>query len=602
MIEIGHVTAVVGIEITIKANSNSNLETHFFKGATFKGVSIREFIAIDHGFREVICIVEGEYLDDRLKEGDGPEQHYVRKLRVRPIGYFEDEEFSDGIKFLPKIGDVAKLIPEDRVSKIFRPKKDDGFSIGKLLKEDLRVSLPWRDLFNTHIGIFGNTGSGKSNTLANLLSTLFDRKAKKMVGKSKFVVIDFNGEYTGGQICGQEYKHVVKLSTRRLNADRFFLSSDEFWDAETLGILFQATANTQKPFLRRIVSGRRRFEGVPNSLKRFLRATLERVLKSKDPSLEALEQFKHIARLLHHEELTAALDEVGLRSKQNVDSFHVLPETGKNWNYLSQEEFAEFVDEKFLSKVDGIEIGDMSGIGELQLRANLQIVRDALSGTAQYDHIQPLLRRIESFRDDLERVISVHDADDVQNEPLQVISLREVKQDVKKILPILIAKQLYDKHKQKITSPPSATVHLVVDEAHNILSSQSSRETESWKDYRLELFEEIIKEGRKFGMFIILSSQRPSDISATIVSQVHNFFIHRLVNDRDLALLDNAISTLDSISRSQIPSLPKGACVLTGTTFEIPMLLQVDRLDVDREPDSRDVDLVKLWGDEGATN
>ena len=173
-----------------------------------------------------------------------------------------------------------------------------------------------------------------------------------------------------------------------------------------------------------------------------------------------------------------------------------------------------------------------------------------------------------------------------------------VKQDIKKIIPILIAKQIYEHHKENAKSPPNSTAHLVIVEAHNILSTQSTRESESWKDYRLELFEEIVKEGRKFGMFITLASQRPSDISATIVSQVHNFFIHRLVNDRDLALLDNTISTLDAVSKSQIPSLPKGACVVTGTTFDIPMLLQVDRLDSDREPDSRDVDLDALWGDD----
>ena len=598
MIEIGHVTAVVGIEITIKANTNSNLETHFYRGAAFKGVSIREFIAIDHGFREIVCLVEGEYLDDRVKEGDGPEQHYVRKLKVRPIGYFESGTFSDGIKFLPKIGDVAKLIPEAKVEKIFEPKSGGGFSIGKLLKEELQVSLPWENLFNTHIGIFGNTGSGKSNTLAKLLTTLFDLKVERMIGKSKFFIIDFNGEYTGGQVCGAAFKEVTRLSTRRDDADRFRLEDDEFWDAETLGILFQATANTQKPFLRRIISGRRRFAEVPNSLKRFFRATLERVLKSKDPSLEALEQLKHLVRLIGAEELSEALDEVGLRNGPNIDTFHVLPEVGNNWHFLSREEQSDFVDQRFLGKVDEIDIDAISGISELQLRANLQIVRDALGGAVQYEHIQPLLRRIESFKNDLERVIAVGGDVQEQDKPLHVISLREVNQDLKKIVPILIAKQLYEHHKQASTSPPTSTIHLVIDEAHNILSTQSTRESESWKDYRLELFEEIIKEGRKFGMFIVLSSQRPSDISSTIVSQVHNFFIHRLVNDRDLALLDNAISTLDAVSKSQIPSLPKGACVLTGSTFDIPILLQVDRLNADREPDSRDVDLDKLWGDD----
>lgn len=123
------------------------------------------------------------------------------------------------------------------------------------------------------------------------------------------------------------------------------------------------------------------------------------------------------------------------------------------------------------------------------------------------------------------------------------------------------------------------------------LSQQSNREAESWKDYRLELFEEIIKEGRKFGIFLTIASQRPADISPTIVSQLHNYFIHRLVNDRDLALLENTISTLDSLSKAQIPTLPQGACVVTGTTFEIPMLIQVERLPKSKEPDSADVNL-----------
>ena len=146
-----------------------------------------------------------------------------------------------------------------------------------------------------------------------------------------------------------------------------------------------------------------------------------------------------------------------------------------------------------------------------------------------------------------------------------------------------------------MANPPDRTIHLIVDEAHNILSDQSTREAETWKDYRLEQFEEIIKEGRKFGMFITIASQRPADISPTIVSQLHNFFIHRLVNDRDLYLVDNTISTLDALSRSLIPGLSQGCCVVTGTAFELPMVLQVDRLPSHKQPASEDVDLEQLW-------
>ena len=104
-----------------------------------------------------------------------------------------------------------------------------------------------------------------------------------------------------------------------------------------------------------------------------------------------------------------------------------------------------------------------------------------------------------------------------------MVSLRKSNQEVKKVIPLLLAKYYYSSHKDAVIneSPPTNTFHLIIDEAHNILSMQSNRESESWKDYRLELFEEIIKEGRKFGFYLTLSSQRPADISATIMIGIY---------------------------------------------------------------------------------
>lgn len=138
-------------------------------------------------------------------------------------------------------------------------------------------------------------------------------------------------------------------------------------------------------------------------------------------------------------------------------------------------------------------------------------------------------------------------------------------------------------------------VHLIVDQAHNVLYDQSTCGSESWKDYRLEQFEEIIKEGRKSGMFVTTASQRPANILPTIVSQLHNFFIHRLVNERDLFLIDNTISTLETMSRRLIPGLSQGCCVVTGPALDLPMVTQVDCLPNAKQPDSEDVDLERLW-------
>src|SRR5690606_39674487 len=96
---------------------------------------------------------------------------------------------------------------------IFDRNADSDFRVGTMLKEEIAVGLPWKRLFNSHIGIFGNTGSGKSNTLAKLYTVLFDQKLPFIVGKSRFIILDFNGEYSGEQLAPADYKRVYQLST-----------------------------------------------------------------------------------------------------------------------------------------------------------------------------------------------------------------------------------------------------------------------------------------------------------------------------------------------------------------------------------------------------
>ncbi|MCY6382443.1 ATP-binding protein [Hoeflea prorocentri] len=586
---VGEVTAVMGVEVTLRAYENSNLETHFYLGDRYKGISIREFISIEHGFREIICVVEGEYLDERFTENEGARVSYIRKLKARPIGHFQDGDFKEGIKYLPKIGDSANLLPDHKVGRIFERTANAQFSIGKLMKEEIEISLPWQKIFNSHLGIFGNTGSGKSNTLTKLYTVLFDNKYDHFNDKSTFVFLDFNGEYTGEQLVGVNKKKVLKLNTRTNDGDKFRLSESQFWDPETLGILFQATTNTQKPFLRRVVAERKKFQENADSLSAYLKFLLRRVLTSEDPNVEALELLKSLSKHLELSEgLVVALHSVGYMRKN--PSFYY--QDGANKRFFDADHDA--YDQFFANLVNEITIAQIEGFDELQIRAELKLISDLLYGSVQYEHIRPLMNRLGSLKNIFSKVISVSDQEE-DRDTVIVISLRECRSEVKKILPILIAKYYYEQHKEVVASPPETTMHLIVDEAHNILSQQSTREAESWKDYRLELFEEIIKEGRKFGVYITVASQRPADISPTIISQLHNYFIHRLVNDRDLALLENTITTLDSVSRSQIPNLPQGGCVVTGTTFDIPMLLQVDKLSEERSPDSSDVNLEKLW-------
>jgi DNA helicase HerA-like ATPase len=585
-IVVGEVIAVSGIRISLRIFEDSSQETIFYDGVKYRGVSLREHICIQRGFIDIVCMVEGEYLDERRMEADAEKTQYIRKVDVRPIGYIVDDKFFEGVKYMPMIRDKASLLSEPMVGKIYGTEGTTSFSIGAMLKENVPINLPWTRIFNSHLGIFGNTGSGKSNTLAKLYTTLFNEKLQALKKKSQFVIIDFNGEYVEDQILPAKDKKITILDSKKAT-HKFKVEASHFWDAETLSLLFQATTNTQQPFIRRVLSGREKFKDHPDSLQNFVEKVFERAFSASEPKPDALELSREISRILKCEEL-----ELHLRGMTYNAQKKYFRDSDDNYYNSDGIGFENHIRPLFVH----VEMDDIDHFTELMLRFYLQLCSDVVFGYAQYEHIQPVIARANSSITALRNVLDIVDVAPPQH-LLHVISLKKCKNEIKKILPLLIAKNFYTSHKENenLKSPPTRTLHLIIDEAHNILSEQSTREHEIWKDYRLELFEEIIKEGRKYGVYLTLSSQRPADISPTIVSQIHNFFIHRLVNERDLMLLDNTISTLDSSSKALIPTLAKGCCVVTGTAFELPMILKIDPLLKIHRPSSDDVDLEELW-------
>ena len=134
---------------------------------------------------------------------------------------------------------------------------------------------------------------------------------------------------------------------------------------------------------------------------------------------------------------------------------------------------------------------------DIQFRILSKYYYEIIKGHSNQENISPLIGRMFNKFNMLSKLLCVNNK--VQEEQecnLEVINLKDVNIEMKKTIPLIICKQLYDDHKDGEHSKGS--LHIIIDEAHNILSSSSEREGETWKDYRLETFEEIIKEGRKF--------------------------------------------------------------------------------------------------------
>ena len=95
-----------------------------------------------------------------------------------------------------------------------------------------------------------------------------------------------------------------------------------------------------------------------------------------------------------------------------------------------------------------------------------------------------------------------------------------------------------------------------------------------------------------------IASQRPSDISSTIVSQLHNYFIHRLVNDEDINKVGQTISYLDRVSKESLPILSTGVCVIAGQLVEMPIVVQIAKIDDKHKPNNETIDVVSKWADQ----
>ncbi|MEI8388798.1 MAG: ATP-binding protein [bacterium] len=466
-------------------------------------------------------------------------------------------------------------------------------TIGKTPNEGMDINISVDKLFSSHIAIFGNTGSGKSNTLAKLYSSLFNHPQincnEKFKDNCKYLLFDFNGEYSSNDcICCN--KKVYKLSTYKLEGgDKIKLPVNTILDNSFFSIIAEATDKTQKPFIKRSLDFYIRIKDSDNPeeyMKNIIRKRINAILTmaDKEKAVLLIDYLRNILPKDYDEDNIIDIDcDIDWNNKNSEYVF-------KPTNSYLRTNPDKIPNTIIYKRVDNFKIKE-NLLDMIISVLYLQLIGDVLSNRSVNEHIAPVINRLQSRKKDIDKIFEFIDSSDIWlNQNIIVVDLKNVNIGMKKIVPLIISKFLYEEQK-KYTNK---ILNIIIDEAHNILSKDSSRESETWKDYRLETFEEIIKEGRKFGVFITISSQRPSDISSTIISQAHNYFIHRLVNQNDLKSIETSISYIDRITADSIPTLPVGTCIFNGISTQMPISLAVDKLDNIKSPNSGTINISQV--------
>jgi hypothetical protein len=322
LLTLGKVINVSGMKIDVKVEREQNLPELFLNGELIPNVSVgtSNLVVITKGFLKLVCIVVGEDIkqneisnlsnikQENYLDGEpyiNEEEKFQRVLRLQLFGFIgNDGIFHYGISELPLVGLECRLIKFEELKAVYSKTYDESneenqIKIGILSSnEKIDIFLPINGTFSGHIGIFGNTGSGKSSTLALLFSRLFGRLRLERDGAhqfaSRFVFFDFNGEYSGGKLDDRvlveaELKTILKLSSDKESPkDKLRIALGDLLEADFLAALLNATEKTQQPFINRVIDSSHINDWIRNNCDQNFRTALEQLFQDlfKEPKTD----------------------------------------------------------------------------------------------------------------------------------------------------------------------------------------------------------------------------------------------------------------------------------------------------------------------------
>jgi|LGOV01.1.fsa_nt_gb DNA helicase HerA-like ATPase len=543
--------------------------------SVIQGPRINSFISTNVGLDRVICKITGEYIE----KSDNRYNNRILELCV--IGSFVDDKFSPGLRCLPLIDANVRLVSDKEYSKLFS-KPENSINIGtNLFDSSNLLSIDINKVIPSHIGIFGNTGSGKSNTLSKITREYQTKIVENKISPdlSSIILFDLNNEYGGDAIVESSLKKIYKLSTRTDTDVRYPISYKSLSE-DQIGILLSATQKTQMPVVKTAYRNLNSDFSIPDREKSIKWA----VVNGQRQIIYALRN-----ELRDYVDGLDKLRYIGGKANSFVDDSRITINPFNNekqlhWiNDIGDESLADISIKKPESFLERFKFEVIYAIVEYLRKGN------------NFEFVRPLISRMNSRIKDFEKVFIDSDNSEVESNSFEVIQLSNVNRDIREIIPTMISGIIFDKMKEKDRENGVQAIKiLIIDEAHNLL--YKSKENVDVASNNIEIFESIIKEGRKFGLFLWVSSQRPSDISNTITSQVHHYFIHKLVNTNDIAAIRKVVPYMDEESMNMISIMGPGEAVVSGPGLDMPIFAKISKVPDLNEPFSRNV---KLFGNNG---
>ena len=567
-----------------KGDAETFTEQQVYERMSSKGqLQVGNYLKISSGnFDSVIAIIVG--IDSTLRESEGDER-WQFIFETQPIGTLNDQdEFSRGSAVLPIPLEPVWPVSNDMLLKIYASGEQYNFRLGRLsMNQNIPVYLDGDRFFSKHIAVVGSTGSGKSCTVTRILheavgiSLNAKNRHSERQKNSHIVVFDLHAEYENAFRLDTDQEFTLNtLAVDSLILPYWLMNSEEL-ESMFIESNEQTSYNQVSAFKKAVIENKRQHN-----------QDIEDRVTYDSPVYFSLTQVLDYIKNLNIEVISGLDGESNAPKLTNGDLLDGRDGFSREDYYFDGiQEFVPLSTKSAIKATKGQYNGKFSRfISRLE-----NIILDKRLSFLMSPYVQD---RVEYTTGDYGDIVRQY-IGYVNKSNVTIVDLSGIPFEVLSICISLISRVIFDfcfyytkfRHDEDATS--DVPVLIVCEEAHTYVPKSESVQYRASRSS----IERIAKEGRKYGLSLMMVSQRPSEVSETIFAQCNNFVALRLTNTNDQGYVKKLLpDNLNSVT-DMLPNLGDGECIAIGDAIPLPSVVQMDM--PNPQPKSQSVRFHKEW-------
>lgn len=576
---VGTVHKVYPNKLIVEIPDTSDID-HVYDGYFYKAEGIHTYLTIYKSFNEkYIYQIVGLYEQERpyLPEEESKLTSNAFFEAV-PVGEIKFGKYEYGLLNYPMIGEDVFVTINDDLELIFETSNSSVIELGTMPSQNnYSPYIEIDNLFTHHLSILGNTSSGKSTTMRKIMDSI-NQNLKIEKSKMNFFVFDIHNEY--------DFFNENDSSRELISMSEIAISLSDLTLEDWINLVRPAN-KVQLPILKqalRLASVLMNESELDEAIKVYCAMQI-----LKNQSTDAVS--KRFA-IMGYLEDTTFLDNYPENSAL-INEYHAIYANMEDKHRRKLNESSN----NFIKKKSGISISSFWQKLRIKMKKSSETVdsfenlhkalnylfdiEEAHGNRSVRSHSQSLITRIEELqsnyednffenntkkRETLNKLLNLE-----SNKPFVLFDVSELPNDDLLFFTSHVLEKLYQKQKSNRSENKKTLVHCVFDEAHQYIRETHQGEKLS----SIEVFEKVAREGRKFGLFKILLSQRPSELSQTVLSQCNNFILHRIRNSVDLEFMKKSIPYISAEQIHRLSYMKRGSALFVGEAFPLPMELEV---------------------------